>query len=792
MQDLNYALRRLARNPGFSLLTVLTLALGIGANTAIFSVVNTVLLRPVAVEHPERVMLIFSQKPEADRNMLSPVDFLAWKRQGRVFAAISPIGYWRYNVTGLSAPLEVLGARVDGDYFKTMSMKPVVGRALLPSDDEPGAEKVVVLRHSFWQKYVGGDPHVIGRHLKLSGDSYTVVGVMPPTYIYPAPANLWLPAAFTPEESARSGRYLYAIGRLAPGVSVRRARAEMNVIAARLAEQIPEDKGWGVNVLPLREAMTDKPRTSLLILLSAAGLVLLIACANVASLMLARSTSRSREIAVRSALGAGRRRVLRQLLTESLLLALAGGTAGVLLALLSLKSLVLLLASTIPRQDEVAIDSRVLLVSLALSLLTGLLFGLAPILYALRLDMVGSLKEGKGRSGGGPHRLRPLKIFLVAEVTLAMMILMGAGLLFRSLANLQAVDTGFATKNVLRAPLAIPGGDPRYQESHSRLVFYQQVMERIAALPGVSHVGAIDQPPLKWPATVSSFGIVGRPKPPAGEEHQANVRALQGNYFGAMEIPLLRGRIFTDNEILQKAMIAVVNKELADKYWPGESPLGHQVTVEDQTMTIVGVVGNSKERSLTEPATPSIYYPERNPTSMTLMIRTASNLTPLIAGVRQAVWSLDPELPLEDIKPWGEQLAEETAEPRAKAELFGVFALLALMLAAMGIYGITAYFVVQRTDEIGVRLALGARPADVQGMIVRQGLSLALIGIVIGLAGAFAITRVLTSLLFGVTPHDPATFVAVTVFLLVVALFASFVPARRATRIEPVTALRFE
>jgi putative ABC transport system permease protein len=796
LQDLRYAVRRLAQRPGFALMAVLALALGIGANTAIFSLVNTVLLRPVAIEHPERVVMVYSHKrgdPEL-HDLLSPADFLDWKRQGRIFAALSPAGYQHYNVTGLSTPLDVLGVRVDSDFWKIMTMKPVLGRGLLPAEDRSGAEKVVVLRHSFWQQYLGGDPRAVGRQIKLDGESYTVVGVMPPGYLYPTPAQLWLPAAFTPNEGVLHYRYLYAIGRLAPGISVRRAQADMNLIGARLEQQYPDDKGWGINVLSLRESLVGDTQTSLLVLLAAAALVLLIACTNVASLMLARASTRGREMAIRSALGAPRRRVFRQLLIESLMLSLAGGAAGVVLAAASLKSLLLLLADVIPRRDEVAIDGRVLLATLVLSLLTGILFGLAPALHSSKLNLVSSLKEGKGRSAGGPRSQRPLKAFLVAEVALAVMIMIAAGLLLKSLGNLSAVDPGFVAKDLIMAPVTVPDRLPRYKDGTQQVAFFQRAFERIAAVPGVRKVGAVDQPPLHWPATTTAFVIAGRPAPRAGEEPVANLRVLAGDYFGAMQIPLLRGRAFTGTDGEHAAPVVVINREIADKFWPNADPLGRQIAFNKKTWTIVGIAGNDRERNLTDPITPTIFTADAQAPSgsMVIMVRTAADPAPLVDSVRKAVWSLDPDLPLPDVKPWEQELAEETAEPRAKTTLLGVFAVLALVLAAMGIYGITAFFVAQRTDEIGVRMALGANRNHVLLMIVRQGLVLALVGIAIGLAGAFAVTRVLSSLLFGVAPDDPAVFAGVTLFLLAVAAAASFMPARRATFVDPLVALRFE
>ncbi|MBW8873682.1 MAG: ABC transporter permease [Acidobacteria bacterium] len=795
LRDVRHSLRSLFQKPTLTLFAVLALALGIGANTAIFSIVNAVLLKPIPVSNPGRVVMVYDHQKGAadDRSMVSPGDFLDWKAQSSVFAAFSPAGYQYYNITGHGIPTSQLGARVSSDFFKIMDMKPLLGRGIQPDEDAADKSKVVVVRHSFWKKYLGGDPAIVGKALSLNGDPYTVIGVMPPGYVYPTSAQLWVPVAFTPKEEAIRWRYLFTIGRLKPGATTESAQRELSAIASRLEQQYPDSNThWGVNVVPLREVVVGKTRTGILALMGTVALVLLIACANVASLLLARASQRSHEVSLRLALGASRANVTRQFLIEGVLLALFGGALGLILSSVS-KQFLLDLLSTVPRQDEITVDVRVLLITILLSLVTGIIAGLAPVSQTFRLDLVSAFKEARGRSSSGQTR-RPLKTLLVAEVALTMMVLITAALLLRSLANLRAVDLGFNPSHVVMAPFALPSSTPRYDSISKRNAFFDEVQQRAAVLPGVTSVGAINQPPLMWPATVSSVVFKDRPTPPKGEEPTANIRIVSGDYFGTMQIPLVQGRKFSTADTENSPPVAIVNRKMADSYWPGQSALGKRFTFKDQDWEVVGIVANVRERGITEDITPSVYTPlaQNHIDDLTYMVRTSGDPRPYIESMRKVIWGLDSELPLDELTTWDDHLAQAIAEPRSKTVLLSLFALLALLLAALGIYGIFAYSVSERTNEIGVRVALGAQRSSIFRLISGQGLTLTLIGIVIGVAGSLAASRVIASLLFGVSAADLLVYVFTAGFLLIIAFLATFVPAWRATQTDPLVAIRYE
>jgi putative ABC transport system permease protein len=795
LSDLRYAGRSLRRRPGFTALALAALALGIGANTAIFSIVNTVLLRPLPVAEPDRVVIVHENKREAGEDtMVSALNYHAWKERSRSFSEVSAVGYEYYTVTGAGDhPEKLLGARVESGFFDIMTRRPVLGRRLLPEDDRPGSAGVVVLRHGYWQSRFGGDRGAIGRKIRLNGRPYEVVGVMPPGYVYPSRAQFWLPAAFGAEERAVSWRYLFVLARLAPGVSLRAAQSEMTGLAARLEEEYPQaNRGWGVTVKRLHDVLVADAQTGLLLLLGAVGLVLLIACANVASLLLARATARSRELAVRSALGARRGRIVRQLLTECVVLSLLGGALGLGLAALSIDLLVALLSGSIPAGVEVGIDGVVLAVTVVVSVLTGVLFGLAPVAQVSRLDTVTSLKEGRGESAGRASR-RSLRYLVVAEVALAVMVLVSAGLLMRSFIKMRSIDPGYEARGVLAVPVSLPDVSP-YDDPVGQLAFFRELPLRLAALPGVEAVGGIDQPPLNWPAKVSAFRLLDRASPPPGEEPRANVRTVSGAYFEVLRIPLVRGRRFSAADDAGSRPVAMVNRELGATFWPGRDPVGQRLELDGQEREVVGVAGDARERELLDGVTPTIYLPQAQaPTGgLTLLARTAVDPATLIEPARRAVWALDPELPVDEVEAFEVRLHEAVAEPRALALLIGVFALLALLLSSLGIYGIVSYSVSRRIDEIGLRMALGARPADVLLMIVRQGLGLVATGIAIGIAGAFALSRVLRNVVFEVSAGDPMTFAASALILTLIGVAASWLPARRAARVDPMVALRYE
>ncbi|HEV7784789.1 MAG TPA: ABC transporter permease, partial [Thermoanaerobaculia bacterium] len=674
-RDLRYSLRSLFKKPALSVFAILALALGIGANSAIFSIVNAVLLKPLPISNPDRVVMVYDHQKGAadDRTMVSSGDFLDWKAQSSVFEAFSPAGYQYYNITGHGTPTSQLGARVSSDFFKIMDMKPLLGRGIQPDEDATDKSRVVVVRYAFWKKYLGGDPAIVGKTLNLNGDPYTVIGVMPQGYVYPNSAQIWLPVAFTPKEEAIRWRYLFTIGRLKPGATPESAQKELSALASRLEQQYPDSNtNWGVNVVPLREVVVGKTRTGVLALMATVALVLLIACANVASLLLARASQRSHEVSLRMALGASRANITRQFLIEGVLLALLGGALGLLLASVS-KQFLLGLLSTVPRQDEIVVDLRVLLVTLLISLVTGAIAGLAPLSQTFRLDLVSAFKEARGRSSSGQTR-SPLKILLVAEVALTMMVLIAAALLLRSLANLQGVDLGFNSGRLIMAPFALPSNTPRYDSTAKQDAFFDQMLQRAAALPGVTSVGAINQPPLMWPATVSTIAFKDRPAPPKGDEPSANIRILYGDYFGTMQIPLLQGRKFSTADTANSPPVAIVNRKLADLYWPGQSPLGKRFTFNDKDWEVVGVVANVRERGITEDITPSVYTPQsqNHIDDLTYMLRTSADPGSYLGSVRKIIWGFDPELPLDELTTLDAYLSKALAEPRSKTVLLSL------------------------------------------------------------------------------------------------------------------------
>ncbi len=794
-RDVRYALRSLLGRPGYTLAAVLALALGIGANTGIFSVVNTILLKPLPISHQERVVMVYDhQKGSADdRTMVSPGNVLDWKAQSTVFAAFSPAGFQYYNITGLATPTSQLGVRVGSDFFKVMDMKPILGRTLDADEENDPGRHVVVIRYSFWKKFLNGDPNVIGKTLKLNGSPYTVIGVMPAGYIYPTSAQLWVPVAFTPQERTYRWRYFFAIGRLKPTASVALAQKQLSIITAHLEQQYPDtNAGWGVNVVPLREVVVGKTRVGILALTATAALVLLIACANVASLLVARAQQRGYEVALRLVHGADRRDIVRQFLLEGLLLALSGGALGVVLTVLS-KSFLLDLLTSLPRKDEITIDMRVFLVTLAVSLLTGVVAGLAPVGQTFRLDLVSAFKEARGRATSGRTR-GVLKGLLVAEVALTMMVLVAAVLLLRSLSNLRAIDLGFNPSHMVMVPLALPSDTARYDSVAKRDAFFQQVLQGAAALPGVTAVGAINQPPLMWPATVSTIVFKDRAQPPKGKEPSANVRIIDGDYFGTVGTPLLHGRKFNSGDTEHTALVAMINRKMAETYWPGQDPLGKHFGYDDKDWEVIGVVGDARERGITDDITPSLYVTllQKHIDDLTFMVRTAANPGGALPSVRRLVWSLDRELPLDELQTWDAHLATSVAEPRAKTMLLALFAVLALLLAALGIYSVFAYSVMERTNEIGTRVALGARRTAIFRLVSGQGLVLTLLGIAIGAAGALAGNRLIASMLYGISPADPLAYLGTALFLLLVALLATYFPARRAMNVDPLVAIRYE
>jgi len=796
-QDLRYGSRVLLKNPGFTAVAILALALGIGANSAIFSVVNAVLLRPLPYHDPDRIMTAL----HSGWFPVAPANFLDWRAQNHVFERIAAAQAWGASLTGRDKPEQLKALQVTPDLFPVLGVDPVLGRTFLPEEDRPGAGRVVVLSHQLWQRRFGGDPKIVGQTLVLNGVGHTVVGVMPPGFQF-APfwvtnAELWVPLDLTLRVNDRAGRSLRVFARLKPGVTREQAQAEMDTISRRLEQQYPgTNKSLDVTVDPLHEKVVGKVRQALLVLLGAVSFVLLIACANVANLLLARSAARQKEIAIRTALGAGRLRLVRQLLTESMLLASLGGALGLLLARWGVKFLVALSPANLPRVETINLDSRVFGFTLAISLLTGLVFGLAPALQASKLDLNESLKEGGRSATEGIRRNRVRSLLMISEVALALVLLIGAGLMIRSFRRLQAVEAGFDPRRVLT--LVVPLRSSQYSTGPQRSAFFQRLIERVGALPGVESASAINHLPLAGDIWTLGFTVEGRPAPPPGEGPSAAYRIIRPNYFHTMGISLLKGRDFTEHDAAGTPGVAIINEAFARNIWPHEDPIGKRIRVNDDgpdPREIVGIVKDVKQREWTAEPMREMYLPYLQnpaPSYLTLVARTTADPLSLAAAVRNEVWTIDKDVPVSQVASMEQVIAGATGGPRFNLLLLNLFASVALILAAVGIYGVMAYSVSQRTHEIGIRLALGAQTTDVIKLVVGQGMALTLIGVAIGLAAAFAVTRLMSSLLFGVSATDPLTFAVIALLLLLVALVACYLPARRATKVDPMVALRYE
>ncbi|HEX8559750.1 MAG TPA: ABC transporter permease [Pyrinomonadaceae bacterium] len=810
LQDVRFGARVLAKNKGFTAVAVLTLALGVGANTAIFSVVNDLLLRPLPYRDAERIVMLWEVTPEGRRqNTTSRANFQAWRDQNKSFEAVAAFSDQRLNLTGAGEPEEVSAQLATPDLFRVLGVEPMLGRALLPEDGLSGTAGVV-LSHAVWQRRFGGDRGVVGKTVTLNGVPFGVVGVMPPGFQWHIrqrsgtgkPAEMWMVLSMPKAEGdngASRGRFLSVVGRLRPGVSVEQADAELKTIESRLAEESPRfNRNYSAEVLPLRDQMVGAVRPALWILLGAVGLVLLIACANVANLLLARAASREKEIALRTALGARRSRIVRQLLTESVLLALLGSALGLALAWWGVQALVAISPRDLVNLQGVSLNPTVLVWTLGVSLLTGVVFGLAPAFEAARVDLNDTLKEGGKGAGTQSARSRGLRSALVvAEVALALVLLAGAGLMMKSFARLRQIDTGFETENVLTMVLRLPAS--KYKDDAQYVAFFRQALERVRAVPGVRAAGMVNYLPLYGGlGATTGFSVEGRPAPPPGQEPGTAVRVSDAAYFGAMGIPLLRGRNFTDAEQAEARHVVLVSETFAKRYFPGEDPLGKRIRVEmseePAPTEIVGVVGDVRYDSLTDEAEPTVYepHPELTYPFMTLVVRTAGDPAEVTPAVRRELAQIDPDQPVADVRTMNQVMAETVGRARFNTLLLGLFAALATLLAAVGIFGVMNYSVTLRTREIGLRMALGAEPGRVLLLVLRQGLVLTLVGIGVGLAGALALTRLLSGLLYGVGATDPLTFGAIVVVLAFVSLLACYIPARRATRVDPLVALKHE
>ena len=794
----------LLRQPGFTAIAVIALALGIGANTAIFSVVNAVLLKPLPFADADKLVIVYetSLKRGSLRSAASYPNFADWRAQNQVFERMASYHTGDSVLTGEGEPVRLQAATVNADLFPILGVAPILGRSFLPDEDKPGdAGRVVMLSHRLWKTRFNGDPNVIDRSILLYGKHYTVVGVMPEGFQFPIvaePVDLWTTVSVDYEMfEQRGAHYMNVIARLQLGVTIGQAKAEMDGIAANLERQYPdENTRRGINLVPALESLVGDVRPALLILLGAVGCVLLIGCANVANLLLARATTRHKEMAIRSALGASRGRVVRQLLTESVLLAMAGGALGLLVAMWGTDVLVSLSREDLPRASQIGLDGRVLGFTFLVSILTGVIFGLVPAIHSSKTDLNESLKEGGRGSTEGARRNRLRAVLVVGEVAIAIVLLAGAGLLIQSLRRLQQVNPGFNPQNTMTFSLGLP--EVKYKAAQ-QVEFYRQLAERLESLPGVRSASAVMPLPLGGDRMRVTFETEGRPLP-KGELPATEIRTIGVDYFRTIGIPIIAGRDFTDRDEAKSTPVVIVNEAFARQYFPGEDILGKHINPsisagegEPQMREIVGVVGNVKHRGLSAEAEPEAYEPHAQLTfDMSVVVRTEGDPHGIVAAIQGEVRAMDRDLPAYNFRTLDEYLAASVAQPRFNTTLLAVFAGMALLLTAVGLYGVMSYSVNQRTHEIGIRMALGAGRGDVLKLVVGQGMTLTATGVVVGLTGAFFLTKLLESLLFGVSATDPVTFAAIALLLAGVALVACFVPARRATRVDPMIALRYE
>ena len=811
-QDMRYGARMLLKSPGFTVVAVLTLALGIGANTAIFSVVNFVLLRPLEYANPDQLVMVWERNTKKGWNEspTSFADFVDFRDNAKSVELVA-FTDTNFNLTGGDQPERVAGLRVSANLFSLLGVNPARGRWFAPGEDKPGAGHVLILSYGLWQRSFGGNSNLVNQTVQLNGQSYTVVGVMPPTFKFPpafsatttseeliSNADLWVPLTTDDVPLIRNIRNLKMIGRLKAGVAPQQAQAEINSIASRLAREYPDvNAGLESVVIPLHEQIVGDVREALLILLGAVVLVLLIACANIANLLLSKATARHKEIAIRTALGANRGRLLRQLLTESTLLGLLGGGFGFLVAYAGSKTLVSFGSLSIPQLTDFSFDMKVPLFALVVSLLTSLIFGLAPAIDASNPNLNEALKEGGRSSSGGATRARLRNALVITEVALAVVLVTASGLMLRSFVRLQGTSSGLNPHNLITLELELP--DVRYHAAQQQTLFQQQLLQRVGSLPGVQNAATVDNLPFSGNAFNTSFTIEGRPTGPTTETPRAYYRVISPDYFPAIGIELHKGNQFTDRDTAEQPGVAIVNETAAQRYWPGVDPLGKRIKrgrpeSKNPWLTVIGIVSGSRQLSLKEGSQPEIYVPYlQNPgLTFTLVARTASDPRSLTGALRKEVLSADREIPAVNLKLMEELISNSVAKERFYVLLLGVFAALALILAAVGVYGVMSYSVTLRTRDIGIRMALGARPVDIFKHIVGQALLLGLIGLGVGIVLAIASTRVMSSLLYGINATDPLTLAITSLVLLAVALLASYLPARRATRVDPLVTLRYE
>ncbi|MCU1267445.1 MAG: hypothetical protein JWM21_3763 [Acidobacteria bacterium] len=803
IKDIRFGLRALAKHPGFTAIAVITLALGIGASTAIFTVVNAGLLRGLPYKSPERLYHLFESTPQKEfaRREFSYPDYQDYQ-QNQVCEGIAAYTGGGAILTGRAEPERIGAPAASANFFSVLGVDALIGRTFQPGDDKPGNPRVTVLTYGAWQRLFGGDAGILGKPLTINGDSYTVVGVLPASFQFAfRPADLWLP--YQPNQGQLTRRFMHGtnlIGRLKPGVSAAQAQSALALIAARIEKEHNESHaGTGLTLVPLQEQVVGQVKPILLILLGAVGFVLLIACANVASLLLTRSLTRQKEVAIRAALGATRARVIRQLLTESLLLSLAGGVVGLLIAYWGVGALVAALPdnqlNALPFLKTLKIDTGILAFSVGLSFLTGLVFGLAPALQSSRLDLNEVLKEGgRNTAGGAGHHLR--SALVMTEIALAVVLLVGAGLMMKSLLRLMQANVGFKTDNLLTMTVIAPGA--KYTEANRQVDFNQQLTARIRSLPGVTGTGTVNILPLNGGNT-TRFYIEGDPVPPPGQEIEANFRNVNDSYFQILGIALVAGRMFDERDKADAPGVVIIGKSVADRVFAGRDPIGRLLNysgIQGKPDLIVGVVGDVKITGLDEAIKPVLYYPFRQNSSVaaSLIVRTTADPTVLAGSVRNEIRNLEPGVAIFNVQSMEQIISSSPASfmRRFPALLIGIFAGVALLLASIGIYGVVSYSVSQQTHHIGIRMALGAQASDILKMVLRQGLVLALAGVGLGVVAALGLTRLLSSLLYDVRANDPVTFAVVTGSLFIVALLACYIPARRATKVDPLAALRYE
>jgi len=802
LHDLRYAARTQLKNPAFTIVAVIALALGIGANTAIFSVVNTVLLRPLPYKDPDRLVMVWEDATKAGYPLDVPTNanFIDWRNQNQVFEGMAAIAYDNFNLTGAGEPERLQGRRVSASLFPLLGVDPQIGRVFTAAEDQPGSERVVLLNYGVWQRRFGGDPGIVGKAISLNGKGYTVVGVMPARFQFPTSTDqVWVPIAFTPEQAAdRTTHYLRVLARLKPGVTLSQAQTEMSTIATRLQQQYPESNtDVGAAVTLLQEYRVSDIRPALLILLGAVAMVLLIACVNVANLLLARAAVRQKEIAVRVALGARRQRLIRQFLTESLMLSAMGGIVGLAIAYAGLILLRSFIPQNISQAREISIDFKVLGFTLLVSVATGVIFGLAPAIQAARFNQIETLKEGGRDAATGSSSRRLRSVLVTAEVAISLVLLIGAGLLINSFLRLRNVDPGFRVDNLLTMNIVLP--EPKYQEPERRSAFYRELVQRVEALAGVRSAAVTTSLPLYSQGNSIVVVFEGRPDPKPGQEPIIVTRIISPEYFDTMGIPLLKGRQLTEQDKRTSPRVVVVSEAMARRYWPNEDVIGKRIALgkvkkPEDWIHVIGVVKDVRQ-ILTADSKPQMYLSHQQTNFFApedLVVRTDVDPTSMAATVRNAVWEIDKDQPVSDIQTMEEILADSIARQRFSMLLLAIFAGVALVLAAVGIYGVMSYSVAQRTHEIGIRMALGAQAGAVLRLAVSYGMKLVIIGIVVGLVAAFALTRVMSTLLFGVTATDPTTFTLISVLLVLVAAIASYIPARRATKVDPMIALRYE